>query len=808
MTRQWLTAVWLMIAAALGAQRDVGARDGGVLEDGAAGDDAAGVVPFAENLGQWDSHVAFAAFAGGPSHRLVVRAEAGGVAVQVEERATGRGAVMRLAFEEGAHWTTVGLEQRSTKLHSLLGNRPEAWVRDIGVFDGVGFRDASGALRAEVLLQAGRFVLRAPAGHGLPPLRVTGRQAMAALAPPLAAMAQSSSGAQEVSLPLDLGLVWSTYLGGSLGHLERLELCGYHRGNPSRAVAVGYSNCADFPVTAGAYTAGPPGSGNITAACFDADSGAIFWSTLIGGYYGDYVYAADVGLDGDVYMGGWTISKDFPTTPGAHQTTFESGPSRAFALRLAATGDELVFSTYLGGVTEPAGSEVSGIRARTNGAVVITGITSAASFPTTQGAYDTTYNGSGDAFVAELSGDEGQLVWSTFLGAGTYDTGLAVDLNPDGAVTVAVSTGSGHFPTTPGAFSWNKLTLTGVGGAALCLVRLEPDGSALRWSAMIGWKGGSLAPNAFLRTTPKGDVVFASEVNGAPMPVTPGVLQPTFGGQRENYIGVLSADGSQLLAGTYVGNVSSDGLGGLDVDASGVITTGGLSTKLLQPHAWLTEPVVSPTNHNSAAVVRRFSPDLARLLFGQTFGGNTGFASAAYGVSLLPRGGLLVVGTTGHIDFPVTEGAFQPTAPGNQYDGFVLRHRMLPAGVFPLGRPGPDCARDAYLSASGPAQAGNGNFALYASNLPPMSHGVLVIGAVADPAIGLPGGILSHVQLDSTAVLLPWYTGPQGYAAADLPLPATIANFEVAAQILVHAPDACAPDDFAWTHALRITLTP
>ena len=42
-------------------------------------------------------------------------------------------------------------------------------------------------------------------------------------------------------------------------------------------------------------------------------------------------------------------STDFPTTPGAFQTTFGGGDYDAFVTKLNAAGTALVYSTYLGG---------------------------------------------------------------------------------------------------------------------------------------------------------------------------------------------------------------------------------------------------------------------------------------------------------------------------------------------------------------------------------------------------------------------------------------------------------------------------
>jgi hypothetical protein len=89
---------------------------------------------------------------------------------------------------------------------------------------------------------------------------------------------------------------------------------------------------------------------------------------------------------------------DFPTTPGAFDTTHNGGFD-AFVTKLNATGSALIYSTFLGGT----GAEQSGdIAVDTRGRAYVTGLTESADFPTTPGAFDTTFNGFEDAFVTKL----------------------------------------------------------------------------------------------------------------------------------------------------------------------------------------------------------------------------------------------------------------------------------------------------------------------------------------------------------------------------------------------------------------------
>jgi YD repeat-containing protein len=65
------------------------------------------------------------------------------------------------------------------------------------------------------------------------------------------------------------------------------------------------------------------------------------------------------------------------------------------------SGSTLGFSTYLGGSKDDQGYAVA--RDGTGG-VYVAGVSESSNFPVTGGAYDTTANGSRDAFVAKISG--------------------------------------------------------------------------------------------------------------------------------------------------------------------------------------------------------------------------------------------------------------------------------------------------------------------------------------------------------------------------------------------------------------------
>ena len=115
----------------------------------------------------------------------------------------------------------------------------------------------------------------------------------------------------------------------------------------------------------------------------------LIYSTYLGGSGGDSGRSIIVDASGNVYVAGGTTSTDFPTS-SPFQTTNRGGFD-VFVAKLNPAGSALVFSTYLGG----NGDDANGIAVDSAGNIYIAGDTESSNFPTTPGAYQTTFGGMG-----------------------------------------------------------------------------------------------------------------------------------------------------------------------------------------------------------------------------------------------------------------------------------------------------------------------------------------------------------------------------------------------------------------------------
>lgn len=365
-------------------------------------------------------------------------------------------------------------------------------------------------------------------------------------------------------------LVYSTYLGGRRGG-ERAS--GIAVDQAGHAYVAGITLADDFPTTEGASdrTFGGGVNGDVFADAFvtklSQDGSTLVYSTYLGGSGDesiDYGKSIDVDPEGNAYVTGDTTSADFPTTPGAFDTSFAAGeydgvPFRdLFVSKLEADGSALGYSTYLGGgqllIRYPS------IATDADGhAVVATEVSNefgadVSSFPTTPGAFDPTFNGDVDAYVAKFEPDGSALVYSTFLGGTNDDSGRGVDVDDSGAAFVTGSTRSTDFPVTAGAYR----TAKGTGNAVDAFVaKVSPSGANLEYGTFLGSTGGGEGHAIAVDGT--GAAHVAGDTGGG-FPVTPDAYQPDPGSTQfyDGFYFRLASDGSGLVYSTYIGGSGSD----------------------------------------------------------------------------------------------------------------------------------------------------------------------------------------------------------------------------------------------------------
>ena len=228
----------------------------------------------------------------------------------------------------------------------------------------------------------------------------------------------------------------------------------------------------------------------------------------------------------------------------------------------------LAYSTYLGGLST---DDAIGIAVDSAGSAYVTGDTASIGFPTTSDAFDTTLGGSGtyDAFVTKLDANGAGVVYSTFLGGSSHDTGLGIAVDSSGCAYVAGYTASANFPTTPGAFDGTY----GGGTYDAFVTKLDPGGAALLYSTYLGGGQGVSQNAGFdvasgIAVDHAGNAFVTGLTYSSDFPITPGAFDTTFAG-GDVFVTKLLASGSALAYSTYLGGSANDAGNGIAVDSAG-----------------------------------------------------------------------------------------------------------------------------------------------------------------------------------------------------------------------------------------------
>jgi hypothetical protein len=163
---------------------------------------------------------------------------------------------------------------------------------------------------------------------------------------------QFQVGAYDISKSLVIDpLIYSTYLGGS-GDEYPDDIVVDSDGN---IYITGMTSSANFP-TLNPFNITYSGDKDCFFTKYDATGSQIF-STFIGGAGDDRGESIALGSDGDFYITGSTQSSDFPSV-NAFNSTY-SGERDVFILRLNSDGDTLLYSTYVGGPNAESGRVIA-----------------------------------------------------------------------------------------------------------------------------------------------------------------------------------------------------------------------------------------------------------------------------------------------------------------------------------------------------------------------------------------------------------------------------------------------------------------
>jgi hypothetical protein len=386
-------------------------------------------------------------------------------------------------------------------------------------------------------------------------------------------------------------------------------------------------------------------AGGTFVAELSADGSRLEYSTYLGQNTTGYGIAVGIACTLDscpAYVTGDTTTGGIPTCPGPSATPGSdacasngtplqsvpiSGPSSdlytAFVSELNAGGTSLIYSTYLGAVTnnaQPDGEPGRGVAVDSLGDAYVTGITDG-NFPTCPGSNSTlgadacvstgtplqsSLTGPADAYVAEINPAGTQLVYSTYLGtSGALGVGIAVNASAAACSGLGcpayVLGGNGSEPSVsiplcPGP-NYNapagsdKCTSNGTALQTSAsndfAAELNTGGTELVYSTYLPNSNGFENYGGIAVDT-SGDAYVAADISRPNLNTCPGStraagsdpcssttgtpLQTAYAGSRgtsDGFVAELAPSGTQLIHDTYLGGAAGAVPYGISLDTSG-----------------------------------------------------------------------------------------------------------------------------------------------------------------------------------------------------------------------------------------------
>ncbi|MFN8417005.1 MAG: gliding motility-associated C-terminal domain-containing protein [Cytophagaceae bacterium] len=233
----------------------------------------------------------------------------------------------------------------------------------------------------------------------------------------------------------------------------------------------------------------------------------LVWGTYVGSsnpLSSGYMYDIATDSDMNIYGTGY-YQEGFPVTSGAFDTSFNGGDingSRGdvFVFKLSSDGTQLKFATYLGGGRDEEGKAIHVVSQ--TGRVYVAGHTNSADFPVTSNAFQKLKTGSTvDGFVSCLDLEQGNLIYSTFIGGVGKDQINDLKVDNRNNVWIGGETQSTNYPTTS-----NALQSTYQGGPYDGFISVfDPNLSVLNYS---GFFGGSNDDRIYGIATYNGTMTF------------------------------------------------------------------------------------------------------------------------------------------------------------------------------------------------------------------------------------------------------------------------------------------------------------
>jgi len=553
---------------------------------------------FEPNAGQIDSNIEFLARARGYS-----------VAISSNEAVIHAGSArVRLQFVNSQPVVLEGLNRQAGVVNSLLGNDPKRWLRGIPTYAQVRGRNLYPGV--DVLFHGNENQLEFDLDVA-PGADATG-------------IALRFGGAQKVRLNAEGDIVLDT----SAGELRQKRPVIYQERNGQRDLVEGH------------YRLAGDGQVRLEIARYDHARALVIdpelvYAVQLGGTGDDRVKSIATDRLGNIYIAGLTDSVDFPLK-NAFQGQL-TGHHEVFVTKLDPTGQNIVYSTYIGGTVSDA---ATGIAVDPLGNAYVTGVTNSPDFPTTPGVVNESPTG---VFMLRLNPAGDRLGYSAIVaGSLSQSAGIAVDRVGGAYIT---GTTEGDVPVTPGAYDTTPPPIDPTSTFPIN----SADAFVLKLNGSGGLSYATYAGQTHEYSPPLSPLILpianAIAVDGSGSAYIAGW----------SFIMKFNATGSGLVYSANVGRSDGDAANAIAVDSQGNAYAAG---ETVDAHAFVSK------FDATGQVIFNTSSGFQSLLSGEG-------VDAAQGVAVNSAGNIFVAGYTSSRGFPQRSPVQEMFSPTGTNSGFL-----------------------------------------------------------------------------------------------------------------------------------------
>ncbi len=351
-------------------------------------------------------------------------------------------------------------------------------------------------------------------------------------------------------------IVASSYIGGNgdedNGSCLALDSSG-------SVIITGNTTSFDFPVTSGALSSEFGGSKDVVVVKLSSDLSILIAAGYLGGTGTEYPAALAIDDNDNIFIAGSTFSPDLPVSDNAYDKTYDPSDSKSDAF-IASVGSDLSkinSLTYLGA---KSAENARSIAFGSGGSIYVGGTTwSHTTFPVTPGAYQTSVDYSGVAFITKFDHDLSQVQASTLFDIGHYSGG------EDSVYSMVYDSSSNNLFIAMETTTQQGNDIVPVSYA----VRMDPDLSSADQKYIAG--------HSHTRTILKANsaLYLSGWTDNSNFSVTDNAFDKTYNGGVDGFIVKLAVPDMEKLGATYLGGTDSDYINAMAPSLSGRIYAAG-----------------------------------------------------------------------------------------------------------------------------------------------------------------------------------------------------------------------------------------